>query len=259
MRNSPKTPRKHHDRLKAISINRIIPNVITLTALCVGFSGVKYALFGQWETAVICVFIAAILDGMDGRIARLIGGSTKFGAELDSFADACNFGVTPALIIYLFSLQHFKTVGWAVTLFFVVCMVFRLARFNTFIGIDDPKEQTPTRFFMGLSAPIGALYSLMPMIVFFEYGEALLISPLFYSAYLFCVALMSISRIPTFSFKGGHVPKKWAWLLFVCIGIFGVFITTAFWVTLVTLAAFFFLSIPLSYKSYQKYKASKAL
>jgi CDP-diacylglycerol--serine O-phosphatidyltransferase len=253
MAKSLKKRKNHQERLKAISLNRIIPNVITLAALCVGFSGVKYALMSKWETAVICVLIAAILDGMDGRIARLLGGTSKFGAELDSFADACNFGVTPALIIYLFSLQHLNQFGWAVSLFFVVCIVFRLARFNTFLGLEDTEDDSSsTRFFMGLSAPLGAIYSMVPMMIYFETNRSFELSPFVYAIYLICVALLIISRLPTFSFKGGGVPKKWAWLLFVGIGMFGVFITTAFWLALLVLGLLFLISIPFSYQSYQK-------
>jgi len=247
-----KTPQ---ERFKSIPFHRIAPNAITLMALCVGFSSIRYALETKWEASVICIFIAAILDGMDGRIARLLGGESRFGAELDSLADACNFGVAPALIIYLFALHPLKQVGWAITLFFVVCMVFRLARFNTFL--DDEQEDThglASKFFTGVCAPLGAIIALIPLMLVFAWGNALKLPSGFYGVYLIVISILLVSRIPTYSIKSGSVPKEWAWLFFVGVGALGVFLVTAPWPTLVVVSLGYLSSIPFSFKAYQRLK-----
>lgn len=245
---------KRYDRMQAvkgISLTRALPNFITLVALCIGFSGVRFALLQRWEAAVICIFIAAILDGMDGRLARLLRGSSRFGAELDSFADACNFGVAPALIIYLYSLSEFKQIGWAVCLFYIICMVLRLARFNTFLNAEQPLDKS-SRFFIGVSAPVGAIYALLPLMLVFEFPDQLEIPKYFYLFYLIVISLLLILPLPTFSFKGGRIPKKWGWVVFVGIGLVGIFMVTEPWLTLNFMGLCYALSFPWSYKAYHK-------
>ena len=250
--------RKHQERLKSIPFNRIIPNAITTMSLCAGFSGIRYALETRWDLAIICIFVAAILDGMDGRVARLLGSESRFGAELDSLADACNFGVAPALIIYSFALHELKQAGWAIALFYVVCMLFRLARFNVFL--DDEAQDTvlSSRFFTGLCAPLGAICGLVPLMIYLEFDKQLTISPLFYGVYLMVIAVLLVSRLPTYSIKGGAVPKQWAWPFFVGLGGVGVLIVTEPWLTIVMIAVGYLISIPFSYKTYQRLKALSA-
>src|SRR6185369_553783 len=136
--------RRH--RLRDHSINRLIPNMLTLTALCAGLTSVKFALTQKWELAVIAILVAALFDALDGRIARLLDSTSKFGAELDSLSDFISFGVAPALILYLWSLQDLGRIGWAISLLFSACMALRLARFNTKLDNADLPAWT-SRFF----------------------------------------------------------------------------------------------------------------
>lgn len=236
-------------RFKHFSISRILPSLITLLALCIGITGIRYSITGQFEKAVLCILLAAILDGMDGRIARLLGSVSRFGAEIDSLADVCNFGVAPALIVYHYSLHPLKNLGWAFALFYIVCMVLRLARFNTFLDNDEPKQNGA--FFTGVPAPLGAMTALLPMIFVFEYPQ-FSISPLFYCGFMALTSLLLVSKVPTFSFKKQKIHKKWAGLLLLSFGLFGVFLITETWITLIVTGILYYSTLPLSYLQSKK-------
>ena len=139
-------------RLKALPFNRMIPNILTLLALCAGLTSIRFGLLEQWQLAVVALFAAAIFDGLDGRVARILKGTSKFGAELDSLSDFISFGVAPAIVLYLWTMQTWGNIGWLVVLIFSVCCALRLARFNT--NLDEPN--TPpwaVNFFTGVPAP----------------------------------------------------------------------------------------------------------
>ena len=230
--------------LKALPFYRFIPNLLTMSALCAGLTSIKFALIDRWEVAVTFVFIAMILDGMDGRIARLLNSSSKLGAELDSLADFCNFGVVPGVLIYLFSLKHIPTFGWPVVLFYTLCMVLRLARFNTLL------DQPMGNYFIGVSAPFGALLALTPMMIWFEFDY--MIPPKVYATWLFIVACALISRLATFSLKKGSIPPPWILPLFVGAVVVVAMAISAPWMVLSFFSLIYILSIPFSVRAYRK-------
>ena len=164
----------HHRRL---NFNRMVPNALTLLALCAGMTSIRMALTERWEMAVGAVIVAMILDGLDGRIARLMKANSEFGAQLDSLSDVINFGVAPALIVYHWSLIEVRGLGWAIALLLTICCALRLARFNANLSIAN-KPPWASRFFTGVPAPAGAGLALLPMILSFEFGEELLQSPI---------------------------------------------------------------------------------
>ena len=235
-----------NQRLKGLPINKFIPNLLTVTSICSGLSSIRFALAGQWEFAVWAIIIAAMLDGIDGRVARLLNSTSKFGAELDSLADFCNFGVCPAVVIYLYQLNQFGRVGWFIVLFYAICMVLRLARFNTMLP-DSPTAK-PSEFFTGVPAPAGGLLSLLPMIIQFELDGFKLL-PEVYAPYLLVVALLLISRIPTFSFKKAHIPSKYALFTMIAGAMFALGFILAPWIMITLAAGIYLCLIPFSIRA----------
>lgn len=243
-------------KIKSLSFARFIPNLITLAALCIGLSAIQFSLKGRWEVAVLSIFVAGILDGMDGRVARILGSPSKFGAELDSLADFCNFGVSPAVVLYLYSLNQLGRIGWAVCLFYVMCMALRLARFNTLI--DTPEEDKPlsSKFFMGTSAPVTAMLVLLPMVVDFQIGSDHL--PPFVSALLMlAIGFLAVSKVPTFSFKGGNVPKKYILPLFLFTLSLLAGLVMFTWFTLTFTGLLYLALIPISIREAKKESVQK--
>ena len=194
-------------RLHGFSINRLIPNILTLAALCSGLTAIRFALQGEMRLAVIAIIVAAIFDALDGRVARRLGVTSRFGAELDSLSDFLCFGVTPALVLYLASLKDGGALGWVVTLMFPICSALRLARFNTALVSDTPPPAWTGSFFTGVPAPAGALLALIPLMVSFEIEAAWPRHALVVGAVLVVVGGLMVSRIPTYSFKKGRVPR----------------------------------------------------
>lgn len=194
-------------RLRGFSINRLIPNILTLAALCSGLTAIRFALQGEMRLAVIAIIVAAIFDALDGRVARRLGVTSRFGAELDSLSDFLCFGVTPALVLYLASLKDGGALGWVVTLMFPICSALRLARFNTALVSDTPPPVWTGSFFTGVPAPAGALLALIPLMVSFEIEAAWPRHALVVGAVLVVVGGLMVSRMPTYSFKKGRVPR----------------------------------------------------
>lgn len=193
--------------LRGFSVNRLIPNVLTLAALCSGLTAIRFALRGEFRLAVIAIIVAAIFDALDGRVARRLGVTSQFGAELDSLSDFLCFGVTPALVLYLASLKDGGALGWVVTLMFPICAALRLARFNTALLSDRPPPAWTGSYFTGVPAPAGALLALIPLMVSFEAEAAWPRHPLAVGATLVAVGGLMVSRLPTFSFKKGRIPR----------------------------------------------------
>ena len=198
-------------RFKAVPIRVVIPNLVTLAALAMGLTAIRFATEGKFEIAVVAVLVAAILDGLDGRIARAIRGTSRFGAELDSLADFVDFGVAPAMILYFSSLQQIKSFGWFAALVFAIAAALRLARFNTML--DDPdKPAWHGHFFTGMPAPAGAIVGLLPLYIQLSSMASpgwRLPVPL-EIAYVIVVAFLMASRIPHFSGKKiGRIPREY--------------------------------------------------
>ena len=215
---------------KPVPFRIIAPNIITLLALCLGLTAIRLSYEGRLEPAVIAIVVAAVLDGVDGRVARLLKGTSRFGAELDSLADFLNFGVAPALVLHSFVLHEVRAVGWVVAMIFAIAAALRLARFNAML--DDPTRPDWTKdFFVGMPAPAGAGVSLLPVYLHFlgvpvQDGGAPVVL-----VYVLAVALMMVSTVPTFSGKtmGKRVPRDWVLPLFVVVvAVFGLVVSFPF-------------------------------
>lgn len=194
---------------KMRNITSILPNLTTVMALCMGLTGVRFALLGRWELAVGAVLLAGILDAMDGRIARLLNSTSRFGAELDSLSDFISFGVTPPLILYVKTLHMWKGYGWLFVLYFTTCMALRLARFNT-MSIEGTSAAWSSKFFIGTPAPVTAILALTPTMIAIEFPEVQLWgSPLMNALVLFVMGTFAISRIPVYSFKKMNISQKY--------------------------------------------------
>jgi CDP-diacylglycerol--serine O-phosphatidyltransferase len=242
-------------RLPGLSANRLIPNALTLMGLCAGVTAIRLALEGRWELAVAAVGVAMILDTLDGRIARLMGATSEFGAQLDSLADVINFGVTPALIVYLWALSDAGGLGWALALVFVMCCALRLARFNTGLGVTDPLPWAG-KFFTGVPAPAGAGLVLLPMVMSFELGETILGSAGLNGVMMIGVAILMISKIPTFASKQLKVPQAYVGLVLIGVGAFAAFLVSTPWVTLSVTGLVYFASIPVSIMTLRRLRAA---
>jgi CDP-diacylglycerol--serine O-phosphatidyltransferase len=234
-------------RIQELSVNRLVPNVLTLLALCAGMTAIRFALNGNFQAAVFAIIVAAILDGLDGRVARLLKVTSRFGAELDSLSDFVSFGVAPATVLYLWTMSALHSVGWAIVLFYAVCCALRLARFNTQLTA----EPTPhvAGFFTGVPAPAGAGLVLMPMFASFEWGEWIVRSPYFNALWIAGIAALMISRIPTFSLKKFNIPHRFVVPTLLGIGLLAAFATTAPWPTLTLIGLLYLGSIPLTMRA----------
>jgi CDP-diacylglycerol--serine O-phosphatidyltransferase len=246
-----KLDRDRPHRLRDQSLNRLIPNMLTIIALCAGLTAVHFGLQGNWEKAIVAIVVAGILDGLDGRIARLLNGSSKFGAELDSLSDFVSFGVAPALILYQWTLRDLRGVGWALALVFAVCCALRLARFNTRIDNADLPAWTG-KFFTGVPAPAGAGLAITPMIATFQFGPGYVDQPAVVGAVMLAVSLLMVSQVPTFSFKRIRVPHHNVVPALLVVGLLAACLVSLPWITLLMVGLAYICSIPLSISSYGK-------
>jgi CDP-diacylglycerol---serine O-phosphatidyltransferase len=206
-------------RFRAVPLRLILPNLVTLLALSMGLTSIRFAIEGQFEIAVLAVIVAAILDGLDGRLARALRGTSRFGAELDSLADFVDFGVAPALILYFWNLHQIRSLGWFAALVFAIACALRLARFN--VMNDNPDRPAwHMHFFTGMPAPAGAILGLLPLYLnlsIFALPNNNASVP-FIIAYVLFIAFLMVSPIPHFSGKRiGRVPRD-----FVVAVLFGV-------------------------------------
>ncbi len=231
-------------RLRGLSLNRLIPNILTILALCAGVTAMRFGLQGGWEAAVIAIVVAAVLDGLDGRIARALGATSRFGAELDSLSDFVAFGVAPAFLVYLWSLQALGGFGWALSLLFAVCCALRLARFNTALDSGEPEPGWAKKFFVGVPAPVGGLLVLIPLIVGLETESDVFASPVINGLAIVGIAALMVSRIPTIALKQAKVPARYVGFVLLGVGAFAAFLISKPWVTLTVSAVVYLASIP---------------
>ncbi|MGF1641597.1 MAG: CDP-alcohol phosphatidyltransferase family protein [Rhodospirillales bacterium] len=238
-------------RLKALHINRMIPNMLTLLALAAGLSAVRFSLQERWEHAVLAIAAAAILDALDGRIARILKGTTKFGAELDSLSDFVCFGVAPAMILYLWALTDAGRFGWSLVLVFCICCALRLARFNT-AGSDEDTAPWTRNFFVGVPSPAGAGMALLPIGLWFQSDAEVFRHPATVAFFMLATAALLVSRIPTYSFKKIGILQSWILPTMAAIGFYLAFLVSAPWVTLSLSIAAYVASIPFSIRTYRR-------
>lgn len=239
-------------RFSPVSFRVILPNLITLLALCLGLSAIRLAHENRLQEAVLAVIAAGVLDGLDGRIARLLKGTSRFGAELDSLADFVSFGVAPAFILYTFGLKDLGALGWIACLVFACAMALRLARFN--VMLDDPDRAAwQKNFFVGMPAPAGAFTSLLPVYLFFVGVPIVkLVSPLI-ALYVLGLAFLMVSTIPTYSGKtiGTRIPRTMVLPIFV-LAVALVALLVSFPFEMLTVVTLVYLGlIPLGYMRYQ--------
>src|SRR6266851_8674447 len=216
----PDHPAAKRRRFRLIPVRTLLPNLITLLALCAGLTAIRLAVEEKLEWAVAAIVFAALLDGIDGRIARLLKGASRFGAELDSLADFVNFGVAPALMLYFWGLHELKSAGWIAAMVFAICTGLRLARFN--VMIDDPNRPVwAGKFFTGVPAPAGAITVLLPIYVYFLGMPLLSFVPPMTLVYTLAVAVLMVSRLPVFSGKrvGKRVAPEMVLPVFVAVEI----------------------------------------
>jgi len=235
----------------------ILPNAITLIGVCIGLTSIKFALDGKFALAIIAILFAGLMDALDGRIARLIKGTSKMGKELDSLGDVISFGVAPAFIMYFWSLQYLDKLGWFVCLMYVVCVALRLARFN----VNSEEEPSwKDNFFEGVPAPAGGIIVLMPLVlsfsglgeIFFKINYDLVVP-----AFFIIVSILLISIVPTYSFKRIVIPRSMTkFLLFGIVLFFGALLVYTFKVLVISIFLYLCL-IPVSYLHYKKIKKEK--
>jgi len=243
----PKIRRVRVRRIPERSVNRMVPNILTLLALCAGMTAIRFALHGNFQGAVYAIIVAGVLDGLDGRVARLLKATSHFGAELDSLSDFVSFGVAPAAVMYLWTMSALHSVGWAIVLFYAVCCALRLARFNTQLSAEP--APISAGFFTGVPAPAGAGLVLMPLYASFEWGDWIARSPYIAAVWIAGVAFLMVSRIPTLSLKKIHMPHHYVLPTLLGVGVLAAFVTTAPWPTLFFTGVLYLGTIPLTVRA----------
>ncbi len=235
----------------------MIPNAITALALCFGLTGVRFAIGAEWEKAMAAIIIAGVLDGMDGRIARLLRAQSRFGAELDSLSDNIAFGTAPALILFLWSLEHAPKFGWTAALALAVCCALRLARFNARIdSVDQPHKSAG--FNTGVPAPAGAGLAFIPIYLWLVSGDELFRSWQLVMAWTLLIAALLISSIPTYSWSSIRIRSGWRLFALAGIALLGAALLTAPWYTLLAVALIYLAVLPFSMASYARVKRRRA-
>jgi len=243
-------PKKNFKIVSNKNTRVILPNIFTLVGVCIGLSSIKFAFDGRFEISIIAIIVAAIIDGLDGRIARLIKGTSKVGKELDSLTDVISFGVAPAFIMYFWKLNELGRIGWLICLIYVVCVALRLARYNiTSSGESSWKDN----FFEGVPSPAGGVLVLMPLVFSFSELQFIKINyNLVVPSIFIIISILLISKIPTYSLKKIVVPRSMTiFLLFTVVLYFGLLLIYNFNTILISGLAYL-LFIPVSTTHYYK-------
>lgn len=243
---------------RGLSLRGMLPNAITAGALCSGLTGISFAIEGQWRYAILAVVLAAILDGVDGRIARLLNAQSRFGAELDSLADCISFGMAPALILYMWALKGLPSFGWFAALGFAICMALRLARFNARIDVENQPHKS-AGFLTGVPAPVGAGLAFLPCYLWFQTGNEVFRDPVATTLWLGLIAVLVISNIATLSWTAIR-PRRDVRLPLIALS--GLAIAAALiepWWLLITLSVGYLALMPYALFKYGKVKQRRAL
>lgn len=244
-------------RITGLSLNRMIPNILTLLALCAGMTAMRFAINGKFEPAVIAIIVAGVFDGLDGRVARLLKSTSPFGAQLDSLSDFVCFGVAPGVMLYIWTMSQLASFGWTLSLFYAICCGLRLARFNTELDVELPPYAA--YYFTGVPAPGGAGLVLVPMYLAFEFGDGIFRSPIVNGAVMTLVAALMVSRVPTFSMKRFRIPQDYVVPIMLAVAVAAAFLTTAPWPTLSVVGIVYLASIPVTVFSFNKRRREAAM
>lgn len=253
------SPGRVEPERQGIPLRAVVPNAVTALALCVGLTGVRFAIAGEWENAIYAIVAAGVLDGMDGRIARALKGQSRFGAELDSLSDVIAFGVSPAIILHLWALQNWPRLGWIFALAYAACMALRLARFNARIDVEEQPHKS-AGFLTGVPAPAGAGLLLLPIYLWLASDrqwvwlqDYRLVAP-----WAAVVAFLVISSVATFSWGSLRLRRNVRLEAIVIIALIGGALFSAPWETLSASAFLYIALIPFSVASYAKVRRQRA-
>lgn len=227
---------------------KLLPNLVTLGSLCVGLSAMQYAIHNNFIVATSFLLLAGFMDGIDGRLARFFNSSSDFGAQLDSLADFVNFGVAPGFIIYSWvnSYGDIKGFDWALVLFFAVCGAIRLARFNVDSAREPVNPILEKYFFKGIPAPCGAAMAMLPMVLFYEFGDGFYSNPVLVIIYTAALAILMASRVPTISIKKIPVKNEYVYLTLLILGSIIIGLLVEPWLTLAIVGSTYVISIPIT-------------
>lgn len=242
---------------RGLTLRAMLPNAITAAALCAGLTGIRFAIEGEWPYAILAVILAAVLDGVDGRIARLLNAQSRFGAELDSLADSLSFGMAPAIILYLWSLQDLERVGWFAALAFAICCALRLARFNARIDVDDQPHRS-AGFLTGVPAPVGAGLAFAPFYLWMATGNDDFRDPLVLSVWISLIAVLLISNMATLSWAAIRPRRdvRLGLIAFAALA-FAALLLEPWW-TLTAISAGYLLLMPYALFKYGRIKRRRA-
>jgi len=253
----PKSPEMRRRRFRPIPVRMLVPNVITLLAICAGLTAIRLSTEGRMELAVAAIVFAAVLDGLDGRVARMIKGQSKFGAELDSLADFVNFGVAPGLILYFWQLHELNNAGWIAAMIFAIGGGLRLARFNA--TLDDPNPLPfAGNFFTGVPAPLGAITVLLP--VYLSFLGVPMPPAMLTALFTLLIGFLMVSRLPVFSGKAVkmRVPPEMVLPVVVAVVLFIALLISYPWHILSSVSVVYLLSLPLGWKSFRQQERTLA-
>jgi len=237
--------------MKKLSLRSLIPNLFTFISLTLGLTALKFAIENKWQIAVSLVIFASFLDNIDGKIARLLKSNSNFGIELDSLSDLISFGVTPAIIVYLWSESMSIDGMWAMVIFYAICSTSRLARFN--VSSHETKSSTKKiKYFSGISTPAAAGLTLLPLMFNFRFDVDFFTNIYFIKFYLIIPSILMISNVPTFSLKGIKFEKKLLPFIIILLASFLSLLLTDFWLAMIILITTYYLSIPLAIYDFKK-------
>lgn len=242
---------------EGLTLRAMVPNAITATALCCGLTGIRFALEGQWPLAAGAIVLAGVLDGIDGRVARLLKAQSRFGAELDSLADSIAFGVSPALVLFLWSLNELPRFGWLIALALAVCCALRLARFNAQIDLEDQPHKS-AGYMTGVPAPAGAGLAMLPLYLWMETGLEIFRHYTVVGPWLLLIAFLMISNVATFSWSSLRLRKNIRLEALAIVTLTAASLLTVPWVTLSAICLVYLTLIPFGIRSYARIKRQRA-
>jgi CDP-diacylglycerol--serine O-phosphatidyltransferase len=237
--------------MKQLSLRSLIPNLFTFISLTLGLTALKFAIENKWQISVSLVIFASFLDNIDGKIARLLKSNSNFGVELDSLSDLISFGVTPAIIVYLWSESMSIQGMWAMVIFYAICSTSRLARFNI-SSHENQSNSKKIRFFSGISTPAAAGLTLLPLMFYFRFNIDFFINTYFIKFYLIIPSILMISNLPTYSLKGIKFEKKLLPFVIILLASFLSLLLTDFWLAMIILITTYYLTIPLAIYDFKK-------
>ena len=250
-------PSSRPPQARGLPLRGLLPNAITAAALCSGLTGIRFAISGDWHEAVFAIILAGLLDGIDGRIARLLKAQSRFGAELDSLADSLSFGTAPAIVIYLWSLSEAPRIGWFAALAFAVCCALRLARFNAQIDVDEQPHKS-AGFLTGIPAPVGAGLAFLPFYLWQATGEDLFRNPLLVGIWIAMIALLMISNVATLSWASLRPKRNIRLWLIAFVGMMFAALLQEPWWTLAVICCGYLALVPYSFIRYAKVRRQRA-